>query len=71
MNIPVDISNVVLTTERLTLRPFRLGDLDDFFEYASVDGVGEMAGWAPHENKIKSLDVESNHLSWICPTKRY
>lgn len=57
MNIPVDISNVVLTTERLTLRPFRLSDLDDFFEYASVDGVGQMAGWAPHENKAKTQEI--------------
>ena len=54
MNVPIDISEVILTTERLTLRPWRLSDLDDFFEYASVDGVGQMAGWKPHENKEES-----------------
>ncbi len=63
MNIPVDISNVVLTTERLTLRPFRLGDLDDFFEYASEDGVGQMAGWAPHENKITTLEILNKFIN--------
>lgn len=40
MNKNIDISNVTLRTERLLLRPWRESDLDDFFEYASVDGVG-------------------------------
>lgn len=44
MNAEIDISNVVLRTERLVLRPWQESDLDDFFGYASVDGVGEMAG---------------------------
>lgn len=51
MNAEIDISNTVLKTERLILRPWRKEDLDDFFEYASVDGVGQMAGWLPHQNK--------------------
>lgn len=50
MNAPVDISNTVLYTERLILRPWRQDDLEDFYEYASVDGVGQMAGWLPHKN---------------------
>lgn len=49
MNAEIDISNVVLRTERLILRPWQESDLDDFFEYASVDGVGEMAGWSHHK----------------------
>lgn len=57
MNKPIDISNTVLTTERLILRPWRTEDLDDFFEYASVDGVGQMAGWLPHENRETSLRI--------------
>lgn len=57
MNKEIDIFGVVLKTERLTLRPFILDDLDDFFEYASVDGVGQMAGWLPHKNKDKSLEI--------------
>ena len=47
MNAEIDISNVILRTERMTLRPWRETDLDDFYEYASVDGVGQMAGWKP------------------------
>lgn len=54
MNTPIDISNVVLKTERLILRPWRQSDLEDFFEYASVDGVGQMAGWVPHASKEES-----------------
>ncbi len=57
MNAQIDISNVVLKTKRLTLRPWSLEDLDDFYEYAKVDGVGQMAGWLPHENKEKSLMI--------------
>lgn len=48
MNAKVDISNVVLETERLILRAWKQSDLEDFFEYASVDGVGECAGWQHH-----------------------
>ncbi len=48
MNAPVDITGIVLHTERLTLRPFYMSDADDLYAYASVDGVGQMAGWLPH-----------------------
>ena len=67
MNKQIDITDVVLTTERLTLRPFRESDLNDFYEYASVDGVGQMAGWNPHRNPeesrtILSHFIEGNHV---------
>lgn len=57
MNTPIDISNVTLRTGRLLLRPWRPSDLDDFFEYASVDGVGQMAGWFPHKDKTESQSI--------------
>lgn len=47
----------MLRTERLILRPWRLTDLDDFYAYASVDGVGQMAGWKPHESKEESREI--------------
>ncbi len=46
-----------LETKRLYLRAFKLDDLDDFYEYAKVKGVGEMAGWPAHKNKKESLSV--------------
>ena len=57
MNIEIDVSKVILRTNRLILRPWTMDDLDEFYEYASTDGVGQMAGWIPHENKETSLAV--------------
>ncbi len=57
MNKAIDISNTILKTKRLTLRPWQLTDLDDLYAYASVDGVGQMAGWPPHEDKQASLTI--------------
>lgn len=51
---PIDITNIRIETPRLILRTWREDDLQDFYEYASVDGVGQMAGWMPHENLEKS-----------------
>ena len=67
MNKQIDITGVVLTTDRLTLRPWRESDLKDFYEYASVDGVGQMAGWNPHRNveeskMILSRFIEGKHV---------
>ena len=57
MNAPIDITGVVLKTERLTLRPWRESDLADFYEYARVDGVGQMAGWTPHQSIEESRQI--------------
>ncbi|MBO4220280.1 MAG: GNAT family N-acetyltransferase [Clostridia bacterium] len=54
MNSEIDISNTILRTERLVLRPWKRSDLEDFYEYASVDGVGQMAGWKPHSDREES-----------------
>ncbi len=63
MNAAIDISNLVLHTERLILRPWKLSDLEDFYAYASVDGVGQMAGWKPHENKAESQRILSRFIA--------
>ena len=57
MNAKIDIRNVRLTTERLTLRPWMESDLDDFYAYAKVDGVGQMAGWTPHKDREESRRI--------------
>lgn len=57
MNAVFSINGKTIETERLILRAFEMKDLDDFFEYASVAGVGEMAGWHHHENKEISLSI--------------
>ena len=57
MNAIFHIDKKQIETERLVLRPFIESDLDDFYEYASVEGVGEMAGWHHHESIEKSQEI--------------
>ena len=57
MNLEINIENVILHTKHLLLRPFQQSDLDDFYAYASVDGVGQMAGWKPHASKEESQEI--------------
>ena len=71
MNDEFRINGVKIITERLVLRAFKLTDINDFFEYASVKGVGEMAGWQHHENIQKSneklnLFIEEDKTFAIC-----
>ena len=57
MNAPFDITGIIIETERLILREFNESDLDDFFAYASVEGVGERAGWYHHKTKMVSKEI--------------
>ena len=54
MNADFKVNGLQIQTKRLILRSFVPSDLDDFYEYASVEGVGERAGWKHHESKQKS-----------------
>lgn len=63
MNKPIDITGITLQTERLILRPWKETDLNDFYEYAKVDGVGQMAGWVPHKNIEESKVILSHFIS--------
>ena len=70
MNATIDISNVVLKTKRLILRPWVESDLNDFFEYASVDGVGQMASFMEfvlgNTNLLNTLNtIETNGLKTL------
>ncbi len=62
----IDISKTRIETPRLILRPWQDSDLEDFYTYASEEGVGEMAGWAHHQSmeesrKILNLFMEGKH----------
>ena len=63
MNVEIDVSNVMIVTKRLVLRPWKYSDLDAFYEYASVDGVGQMAGWVPHRNKDESFEILNRFIT--------
>ncbi len=57
MNAIFTVDGKIIETERLILRPFAESDLADFYEYASVDGVGERAGWAHHKSIEESREI--------------
>lgn len=63
MNADFKINGKQIETERLILRSFLPSDLDDFYEYASVEGVGERAGWKHHESKEESKEILDNFIS--------
>ena len=63
MNVEFAINGHTIETERLILRPFRQDDLQDFYEYASVEGVGEMAGWQHHGNIEKSQEILEHFIT--------
>lgn len=54
MLAPIDVTNIRIETDRLILRPWRECDLMDLYEYARIEGVGEMAGWIHHKNVEES-----------------
>lgn len=62
MNLEFKINGKILETDRLILRAFKLEDIDDFYEYASVPDVGEMAGWHHHESMDESLIILSRFI---------
>ena len=57
MNAPIDVTALRIETQRLILRPWRESDLSDLYAYASVPGVGEMAGWKHHESMEESKRI--------------
>ena len=62
MNAIFTINGKRIETERLILRPFKESDLADFYEYASVEGVGERAGWKHHESIDESRNILDNFI---------
>ncbi len=66
VNKTIDINGIILHTERLVLRPWKESDLEDLFEYASADGVGQMAGWPPH----KSIEESRKRLDRFISNKK-
>lgn len=51
-----------LETCRTVLRRFEEKDLEDFYEYCSQEGVGEMAGWKHHSDMLTSKEVLNRNI---------
>ena len=62
MNAIVDVTNKKLETERVIIRPWKKEDLEDFYEYARVDGVGQRAGWNPHASIQESEEILASFI---------
>jgi len=54
---------MILTTERLILRPWREDDADELYKYASDPEIGPPAGWPPHTSVEDSRNIIKNVLS--------
>ena len=63
MDVVIDVTKKVIETNRLILRAWQETDLEDFYEYASVEGVGENAGWRHHESIEDSRSILKNFIS--------
>lgn len=56
---------MIIETARLILRPFKIEDVDDMYEYAKVKGIGEMAGWKHHQSKTESSIIVQNMMDKV------
>ena len=63
MNAAFDVTDIHIETDRLILRSWQESDLEDFYEYACVDGVGELAGWEHHESVEKTRETLVDYIS--------
>ena len=52
-----------LTTARLLLRPWQLGDAEALFQYAKDERIGPIAGWLPHISVENSREIIRTVLS--------
>lgn len=57
MTAQFDITGIRIETPRLILRPWSMDDLEDFYAYSSIDGLGQMAGWTPSKSIDESRTV--------------
>jgi RimJ/RimL family protein N-acetyltransferase len=48
---------MVLTTDRLLLRPWALSDAESLYAYAQDPDVGPIAGWPPHQSVEESRRI--------------
>ncbi|NBJ87982.1 GNAT family N-acetyltransferase [Acutalibacter sp. 1XD8-36] len=54
--------NMILETERMRLRTWRMEDIQDMYVYAKDPDVGPWAGWKPHESLEESREIVSR---WV------
>lgn len=55
--------DMTLQTDRLILRPWRITDASDLYNYAKDPRVGPVAGWPPHKSITESHQIIQNVFS--------
>lgn len=55
-------STIFCETPQVLLRRFQKEDLNDFYSYSSIPGVGEQAGWKHHESKQEAKEMFTRFL---------
>jgi ribosomal-protein-alanine N-acetyltransferase len=58
----LNTTKITIETPRLVLRAFTMDDLEDMYEYASVLGVGEAAGWPHHKSRDTTVQIIEGFL---------
>lgn len=52
-----------ITTDRLIIRPWKISDSSDLYEYAKSELVGPNAGWKPHNSEEESKEIINMFIS--------
>ena len=63
MDFLFNVASIEITTARVKLRPLQHTDLLDFHAYASIPGVGELAGWPYHKDLEQSRQVLDQYIN--------
>lgn len=53
----------IIETKRCILRPWRLSDVEDMYDYAKLPNVGPAAGWRPHQDTHESARIIAMFIS--------
>ena len=61
----------MIETERLLLRPVKIEDAQDIFEYATDLETGPMAGWPPHQTIEETKKIIAMWLAPDCKEQNY
>lgn len=55
-----------IETERIVMRPIKLSDANDIFEYAKDEDTGPRAGWQPHKDIEETKNIIDMWTSSDC-----
>ncbi len=63
MDIPINLTKTLIETQELTMRAWRLEDLDDLFAMTSCEEVASMMGWTKHSDKSEAQELLNKYIA--------